>query len=493
MSQPSVIITQTDGSLGILPPSSGDLFAVVGVSSAGPIATPATYARVKDVVAAFGSGPLVEAACHYIERYGRPVVLVRTTATTVGTASAIVVSGVLGTSVITRDVAVVPIGDYEFRFKVITGGTIGVAGITFQWSLDDGRTWSPVTALGTAVTWTAPADTTPAGSAAPGCKINFAAGTLLAGDTCSFRTTAPLWNSSDIGVALDALSGSVLNWKVCHVVGPLDATLFDAVDLKFAAMLAAHKPRAWIGNTRIPSIAESEATYLAAINTIFASKATVFGAVCSGAVKLTSSVSGRKYKQAVAHLAAAREASLSEEQNSADVNLGPLVGVSIRDANGNADEHDESLNPGLDDGRLYVLRTWPGLQGVYVNRPRVLSPSGSDFYLLPHRRVLNLAHEALYAYFVRRLNKPVRVNQTTGFILEEDALEIESGAVATMRAVLLAKPKASAVSFVLSRVDNILSTKTLTGQARVIPLAYPETITLDLGFQNPALQVRSAA
>jgi hypothetical protein len=488
MTQPQVTITELDGALGVLPPSEGALPAVLGVCSGGPTATPAGWGRVKDLVATHGSGPGVELAAHLIERYGKPVIFVRTGQTTVGSATAIVFAGT-GTSVGTRDVAVVPIDDYEFRFKVIAGGTIGVAGITFQWSLDDGRTWSPITALGTAVTWTAPADTNPVGSAAPGIKINFAAGTLVAGDTVTFRTSAPLFNSTEIGAALDALANTIQTWELALISGALDATLFDQVDLKVAAMLAAGKYHGWSGHTRMPTIAEAESAYKTALDGIFSAKATVLGELVAGACKLTSSVSGRKYKRPFGFVVAGREASVSHEVNIADVNLGALVGVSIRDANGNADEHDESINPGLDDSRFTVARTWDGLQGVYVNRPRLFSPAGSDFQLMPHRRVLNLAHAALRQYFVRRLNKPVRVSKTTGFILEADALEIEAGARAVMRAALLAKPKASEIEFVLSRTDNLLSTKTLNGQARVIPLAYPEFINLDLGFKNPALQV----
>jgi hypothetical protein len=96
-------------------------------------------------------------------------------------------------------------------------------------------------------------------------------------------------------------------------------------------------------------------------------------------------------------------------------------------------------------------------------------------------------------YFIRRLNRPVRVDTSTGFILEADAVEIEAGATETLRAALLAKPKASGVQFILSRVDNVLATKTLTGRARVIPLAYPEFIEIEVGFYNPALATPAAA
>jgi hypothetical protein len=488
MTQPAVNISQIDGALGILPASAGRLFALVGVSSSGPLNTPATYARIKDIVAAFGSGPLVEAAAHYVERYGRPVVLVRTAATATspaGTVSA-VTSVATGDAEVTIAPTPAPSDDHELVLLIVQGGEVGTAGITYQLSLDGGRTFGAVTALGT--------DTT---IAVPGAgNVSFALedeAEVAAGDQHTARTIAPNWNDTELGTALEALKSSVVNWEIAHIVGPIGATAFDAIELKFASMFAAGKFRSWIGNVRMPNLGETEAAYLTAVSSAMAEDASLFGALCAGACKVTSSVNGRKYRRPVSHIYAAREASVSEEINTADVNLGPLVGVSIRDVNGNPDEHDESLNPGLDDARFVTLRSWEGIAGVYVNRPRLFSPAGSDFYLVPHRRVMNLANAALRLYFIRRLNKPVLVDKTTGFILESDAIDIELGATKVMSAVLLAKPKASAALFTLNRHENILSSLTLNGQARITPLAYPETINLDVGFYNPALQVISQA
>jgi hypothetical protein len=596
MTLPAVNITELDGALGVLPPRAGRLYALVGVSDSGPIDTPATFARVKDVVATFAAGPLVEAAAHYIERYGRPVVLVRSGASvlgsyldaveaadgevvgfddsnvtgdseitvqtapaaepdgaysvqvlfvlggTVGVAGIVyqvslnggatfglaqalgtddeidlgigvvlelttdtinagdfvtftttapvqasageLVTAIAGNSVPTLDDTTHPNDDYEVFVRVVSGGTRGVAGITYQWSLDGGRTLSPLTALGTATSIVIP------GSG--GVKIDLSAGTLVAGDTLAFPTVAPRWNGTELASALDALIASAVQWEIVHVVGAIDPDAFDIVELKITGAMGSGKEHAWAGNTRMPVGAETEANYLASLAAALGSKATRHGDFCAGACKLTSSVTGRKYRRPIAFAVAAREASVSEEINTADINLGPLAGASIRDANGNPDEHDEAINPGLDDARFTVLRTWEGVAGVYVNRPRLFSPEGSDFQLLPHRRVLNLAHASLRAYFVRRLNQPVLVDRTSGFILEAEALEIEAGARAVLAATLLAKPKASGALFTLSRTDNLLSTKTLTGQARVIPLAYPEFIELDLGFYNPALQLQAA-
>jgi hypothetical protein len=460
------------------------LFAVVGVCSSGPLNTPAAYAKIKDIVAIYGQGPAVEAAAHYIERYGKPVLFVRTGNTTPGSVSA-VTTVATGTAVVTITASPTPNDDYELVLKIIAGGTRGVAGITYQLSLDGGRTFGAVSALGTGTSITIPG--------AGGVIWAIGTGTLVAGDTFTARSVAPMFNSTEIGSALDALGLTVQAWELAHITGPIEGTtLAPAIDLKFAGFAASGKYHAWLGSARVPNVGETEAAYLTAIAALFTGFTTVYGVVYFGAIKLTSSVSGRKYKRPYAFAQAAREASLSEEQDSADVNLGALVGVSIRDSNGNIDEHDESANPGADDAGFCAARTWDGLQGVYCNRPRLMSPSGSDFQLLPHRRVLNLVHAALRQYFIRRCSKAILVNKATGFILESDALEIESGATAAMRAVALQKPKASDVTFVLSRTDNLLSTKTMNGQARVTPLAYPEFINLDVGFFNPALQVQAS-
>lgn len=486
MSQPAVIITEQDGALGVLPASSGRLLAVVGPTISGTPNVPATFARVKDLITNYGGGPAVEAAAHYIDSYGRAVLFVKSGASAAGTVSAITAAAGGGTSVVTVDNTPPPTpnDDYEFVLKIINGGTVGTAGITYQLSYDGGRNYGLTTALGTATELEIPD--------AGGVTLSFAAGTLIAGATYSARATGPNYSGPDINAALDALAASAASWELALLAGPLDVTLFGNVETKFNGMFNAGKYHAWLGNVRMPNLNETEAAYLSSLSTLWAAQASKRGSLYAGACKLSSAVSGRKYRRPVVFSTGAREGSVSEEIDIADVNLGSLPGVSIRDVNGNPDEHDESLNPGLDDARFGVLRTWEGLAGTYCNRPRIFSAEGSDFYLMPHRRVMDLTHATLRAYFIRRLNKPIRLNRTTGYILESEALEIEAGARSAMRSVLLAKPKASDVQFTLSRTDNLLSTKTLTGTARVLPLAYPEYINLDVGFVNPALLVQAA-
>ncbi len=486
MSQPSFQIIELDGALGAQP-DSDPLLAFVGVTNTGPLNMPAAFARTQDVVSNFGGGPTVEAICFYIRTYNKPAILVRTGNTVAATNGTIDVTGVAGTAVASIASGTLADNNYDLQLTVVNAGTTGVAGITFTYSYDGGRTTQPLTSLGTSLTFTFPN--------AGGIGFTFTTGaTLLIGDTVKLRTFAPNWNATDLGTALGALKVSTFIWDIVYVVGNQDATSFAALSTSITSM----PEKTAIAHTRMPNIGESEATYLSAMNTIFSALANTQISLAYGAAKVTSGVNFRQYRMPISTPYAALAATVSPEVDVSAIDVGLLPGVDIRDVNGNVDEHDESANPGADDSRYVTLCTWDGEQGVYVNNPNMFSPVGSDFQFLQHRRVMNLAKRALRIYMQRRLSKPIIVNAKTGFILEAQAVEIEQGANSVLRGELLAKPMVSGGAFgpdsflQLSRTDNLLSTKTLTGQAGIVPLSYPKKITIDIGFLNPALSVITA-
>lgn len=482
MSQPSVNITQRDGALGVLPSSSGKLLAVLGVSSIGTANTPATHARTPALSAAFGTGPMVEAAARHIQR-GGPVLVIKTAAATNVGAYGTPVDGITGTSDVTFDTDYDPFDDYDFIFTVVTGGTIGVAGITYKYSTDGGLSFSPVTALGTASALVI---------AAYNIGLEFAAGTLVAGDTISVRCSAPRWDDTELLAALNALKASSVAWDLVHIVGDTSATSAGVIETWCAGLATAGKYRGWFANARLPTAGESEATYLSSLSTDFTSFVTTYGSIGAGAAGIVSSIDGKTRRRPIMHAVASAIQAVSQEIDISAIDTGALSGVSVADALGNPLYHNESLNPGLDGARFVTLRTWDLEPGVFVNNPRLKSSPTSDFTYMQHRRVMNIALEVVDAFMRRRLSKPIRVNAATGFILEADAAEIESGLLAALGSALLAKPKASAVNVSLSRTDNLLSTETLTVDVGVVPLAYPKTINASVGFANPALAAVTA-
>lgn len=483
MSLPAVILNELDGQLGVLPDGQRAL-ALAGVATAGPLNTPIGFSRTTDVISTFTRGPLVHAACYHIKTYGTPITIVRTGQTTAATVETIDVTGVTGTSVVTYGGDTTAEDDFDLWFKVVNGGTIGTAGITFQYSYDGGFNYSPVTALGTANSFVFPNS--------GGISFAFAAGTLVAGDLVKGRTHAPKPNSSEVGAALDSLRLTTIQWDIAELAFDIDGTLFDAIEVGFGS--GKMKRAMWVASARCPTNGETEAAYKTALDGIFGVKATTRGVVCAGAADITSGADSLKYRRPIVHAIAAKLANVTEEIDIAAIDVGNLPGVSIRDANGNVRHHDESANPGLDDSRFCVLRTHDDAQGVFTNNPRLFSAAGSDFEFAQHRRVMNLFRETVNRYFTRRLSKPIIVSKKTGKILESEAAAMDAEANALCDSVLMAKPKMSGGGlngrFVrVSRNDILLSTKKLTGQAAGVPLAYPKAIEFDIGFRNPALQI----
>lgn len=474
---PAVSLTEIDGALGVQ--SSGKpLLAILGCSSTGTAGEPGAYASKSDVRATFGIGPLVEAGCYAIEAYRQPVILVRVTGVTPGAIIASV--DTFASPYQNATITGVPLDDAGIYIQFLNDGTVGTDAITYRISFDDQVNWTPARSMGLLSSFTIPE---------LGITVTLEIQPVAEGDQIVVLMSGPAWQITELGTALEALGKSKIKWRIAEIVGPMSASDATAVDLIFQGFSAAGKERAWIGGARLPTFGEAESAYLASLSAAFANVDAKHGMVCAGGCHTTSGISFLKQLRSPVNAVGPRQAAISEEEDSAAIDLGSLPGVSIRDTNGNPLDHDETANPGLDDARFCVLRTWEDLAGVYINNPNLMSAEGSDFQYFQHRLVMAIGKEALYAYLRRRLSKAVSVDKTTGFILESEALEIEAGAETAMRSALLARPKASAVEFTLSRTDNVLSTKTLTGQARITPLAYPKTIEVPIGFTNPALKI----
>jgi aryl carrier-like protein len=410
-------------------------------------------------------------------QYGGSVLFCKAAQVTAGSYGAVVFVGT-GTSVITMEsVSPLPFDAYEAVLKVLTGGTIGVAGITFRYSLDGERTYSAATALGTANTYTVPNS---------GVKFKFAAGTLVAADTATVTSVAPTWDAASLTTALNALSASNVDWNMSLITGPMSAADAATVESLFVGYAANHRWRWFTANTRVPNAGESDATYVAAMATAFANTALTHGDIVGGTAKWVSGVSGRQYRWPAAYPVAARDNFISIGASADDPSAGALAGVLITDANGNLTDHDESITPGLDDGRITSLRRWDRKQGVYITRARILSADGSDFRLTYHRKVMNLAEDVLYQYLLLQTNKNVRVDKTTGFLAKSARTSLQNGGLAVLVTAL--GNFVSDVQFTVAADDNVLSTQTIHCEARIIPFGQIEFITVTVAFYNPAIQ-----
>lgn len=476
---PRARFTKTDGSTGVTVPSAEGICVIIAPSSTGVANQPQSHAKPSNIVSSFGGGVLVEYGAHMIDVTGKPVILIKADASTAAAYGAVALEGA-GTSVPSAGAAT-PLDDYAAQIDIVTGGTIGVAGITYTESLDGGVTKSAIKALGTATSITIPAS---------GVQVALAAGTLIAGDTITAQTTGPRLTTADLATALEALRVSSLPWEIVLVGGhDATATTVSMLDLWLAAREAEGKYRGFVINARPRNVGESEAAYATAMTTAFATAASIRGCVCADGGNVVSSVPGRgiALMRPTALALAARLMSIPYGTDPSYVNDGPIAGgFTLSDEQGNPLFHDETAYPGLDDLRLVTLRTFEGRNGTFITNANVIAPAGSDFVWAQHFRTMNRACALAFAAVTGELSRGVHKNPTPGpagarYIAEEDALAIEDIANAALNEL---RGQVTDLRFSLSRTDDIGSNgpAVLTGDVEIAALSYVKEFSVNARF-----------
>lgn len=484
---PSVRFTKSDGNTGVVKPSSTGILAIIAASAIGIANQPGTFAREADVFAAKGLGPLIEYASYYMGNAGKPVLLITPTCTTAATYSAVDVTGVTGTSVVTAG-ASAPLDEYDVIVTIVHGGTIGVTGITYKYSLDGGVTTSPLQSLGTAVTMTLNA---PVVNVTSGVGFALAAGTFIAGDVWKCTTTRAQMTNGDLITALEALRVSRLPWDAVLVDGDFSSSNLTTLDTWLTNLESKGVFKTGYMNTRMKHLpapsGETEAAYATAMGTLTASSSSIrIDVGCDGG-DLPSLITGLVQRRPVSLAVSTRKVSTPVGVDPAQKDLGPVPGFQISDTNGNPKWHDEANYPGLDDLRLTTFRSFEDDAGVFINNARLLSPSNSDYVYDQHAFCMNAACTLAFQGLKKELSKGVRKQDPDPitnaiYILEDDAAAIEATVNPPIEAAL--KGQVNATRFILSRTDDFSSNAgaTATGDVEVEELEYIKNFAITAKF-----------
>lgn len=189
---------------------------VMGCVGQSADSVPRVIASTKSLIAQYGYSQAVDYAALHFQKTRKPIIFVGLPVATSGAAYGLDTSGVVGTSVLTLTADTHGVLEEVVATGVVTApGTVGTDQISFSLSLDGGVTTVAVR-LGTAVTYTIPY---------VGIVLNFAAGTLLLGDTFTFRSRAPMWNGAGVTAARTALAGQQNLARSWMVVGDASAAL----------------------------------------------------------------------------------------------------------------------------------------------------------------------------------------------------------------------------------------------------------------------------
>lgn len=495
MAIPNVDLHVQDGGLGVVPPGAGDVLVVIGCSSSGTANQPLSSTQPGDFITGAGYGPGPELAAFITDQTGNQVIFVKAATQTSGTNTAVI----LGSSNTSSSAVTLSGNPYDSGYWVLTvstGGTIGTNGIIFTLSNDDGRTIYTTVNLGTATSYVIPNT---------GITVNFGAGTLVADDTFSWVSTEPLWSDAYVASAIQSLYGIsdvfrdivVVGGATSTVGGPgaaaADATAFDGYmtslfnKQKYARLLCNARDAAWGGTSN-----ENEQQWMGSLSADFVNVSSLRVGVTAGHYNAISAVSQTQPRRPLLFQAAARDSLVALQIALSRVSDGPLPRTVIPSTPDGFIYHNEAQNPGLDASRFTTARKFNGRPGFYITNPNLMSPPGSDFDRLQIGHVIDAACIVADAFFTGELGSSVRIDSDTGFILEQDAKNLEARCNAQLSAVLINNQAASSATCTLSRTDPILSTKTLHATISVVPLGYLETIDVTVQLVNPAANQAAA-
>lgn len=479
MAMPDATLTVKDNALGLLPSDIDSVHLKIGVSSAGTKNQVYAFTDLDTLASTLGEGPLVEAAALALAttvngKSGKPVLCCRVDPATAATVSAVTPTRV-GTS--TGTVATTgtsALDTYDVIILITRTGTLGAG--AFKYSMDGGDTYSQEITIPGGGTYSI-------SSPATGVVVVFTAGGgptyFEAGDKFTFTTTAPAMTTGDLATSWAAILGDPTEWGFAHIVGaPVDGAALST----FAAAVATHVSTAEAASRFIWALIESPDISDGTLQTQLATFASARVAVSAGWGELTSPRNGRVMKRPSAWIEAARCAAIPVHEDPAKVRSGPVSAglVSIG--------RDERKAGGiLDAARYATLRTWLGLSGFYITNVPMMAAAGSDFALVPNRRVMDKACRIGYRALLQFSSQEFRVDPKTGYIDERDAKAIEAEIEAALNAGVVAEGNASSIKVQVPRTDNMLSTKKLRAKLRVVPLAYAKTIDAEIAFSNPAL------
>lgn len=473
MSLPDVNITVQDGALGIVPEDTSNIILHVGVASSGTDLEIESLTTQQQIVDTFGRGPLVDAMALDLATAGGPVLGARIASTTAGACGAV---DQTGTGVATLVASGAANDAYDVQVEITKGGPNLAANTgAFKYSLDGGNSWSDEIAIPTGGIYVIP-DT--------GITITWTDGVgtdFVVGDTYDFTSTAPSYALSDLQTALTTILGDPRDWACLHVVGAA-ATVAAAAAMAAAldTIMVEQETNFRYAFAVIEAPHDTDATVI----TAFASTSSKRVMAVADTAQQLSPITGLVRSRPAAWPVVARIAAVPIHEDLGRVRTGGIVGVTELD-------RDEQLTPGLDAARLTTLRTIIGLPGFWVTSGRMLAPAGSDFTYVQNRRVMDRACAIARSELLEYLNDSVLLDPTTGLILEREARAIEAVVNAALTNELVNAGHASSATVLIDRNHDINSDATMPVTIQVEPRGYMRTISVSIGFVNPALQPKS--
>lgn len=368
--------------------------------------------------------------------------------------------------------------NYDVLVTVLLAGALGAG--QFQYSIDGNKTLSAPILVPSGGAFAVPST---------GVVITFS-GTFTANDIYEFKTTTAGFTTGDVTAAIVALRANPLEWGflVVHGMGANSAaaaSLAATVDTQMTDCEAEF--RYVFGITECPTngspggSTESDSAVAAAFASFFGERVMV----CAGDIEHVSAISSVHIRRNAATAVATRLASVGPGTDPAEVGdpANPLANVMSL-------YRDEAATPFLDGQRFTTLTSIRGLDGYYVTNGNMMAPTGSDFYLVQYRRLIDRVEAVMRSRLLVLLSAKTRTDPgpgpTTGTIHPLDRSRVEKDLKHYCDLAVVATGDAQDTEFQVSPTELIISTGNFPVTGGVEPFGYNKTITGTLGLVNPS-------
>lgn len=498
----SINLIDNGGSSIVVPGQSTQL--VIGTSSAGTVNQLVASRNPTTIGTTFGFGPLPEAGA-LMTLGGGTGIFIRATSATAGASTAVVFTG-SGSSVMT--ITGTPNDTYYLKVTAVTGGTVGVAGITITVSLDAGRTTSAPVAITAA---------TPGVFAIPGTglTLSFAAGTVVAGDVNKASTTEPLFNTAGILLALQAYAASPYAQQPVGSIHFVGGSLIGGVPGADATTIGGFLEGSQVGATSLGNplynagimtardskapttyggLGETEGTWMTAIETDYANVAQKRLRVCAGYWNMPSALVNPmgiipRFRRPLAWAIAQRKVQIQAQRSVGRVKDGPLASIVIDAINDPLDgfiyHNDSNFAPaGLGDFRFITSTTRSFLQSIYARTDLTMAVTGSQYNQGPLIDVANFASVIIQQTTQEIINDNVRL-LPAGTLDPRDASDIQAAVGGQITALMLSQQMISSFTVVVDVTNNVQ----LTGVINIVTTLVSRGVVLQvnntLQYNNP--------
>ncbi len=374
----------------------------------------------------------------------------------------------------------VPVDSYDFRVKVVRGGTTPAAGAAIQVSLDGGRTYGDEVSIVSGF-YEVPHT---------GVTFTFSAATCAINDTYRLRTTAPSWNTTGLATALGELAASGRDFEFVVLEGAVDRVSISPVKDWIGDRADAGQYTFALCEARGQATGEPVSAWVTEITGATPGfqgyNFERCGAVFAGEALVVSAITGSAQRRSGLRVAAARLLTSRLHESPLKVKNGPVTGL-YPDGDTPSVFHDARVYTTLDAARFMCFQTVQGRpRGEYYVTARTLAPSTSDFGEIQRVRVMCAAARAALPAIATFVGDDVATKTDgTGRITEVAAQAIEQFVAAAVAQAVKVPPNehVTAVTARCNRTDNLLSTGVLRVAVSIVPRGTVNTVTATIGYR----------